>query len=164
MNIPVQLPSKNKAKSKSQSQARKLWNENGFPRPLGWRMPFVDFPSFDAMFHDEEVSWIPRSDCSETDKEIKIKIDIPNVDPEKISVEVDDHSLQVSGYTEKEDQEEGETWYRAERSWGEFKRVFSLPNNADADKIKASTKNGTLSITVPKLKSSLRKKIDVEKK
>jgi len=134
--------------------ARRLWSSVMLP---------FELPSFDMLMRDEDMGWIPRADYSETDKELKVMVDIPNVDPKNVSVEVDDHSLVISGTTEEESREEGETWYRSERSWGKFKRVFGLPSNADLKNVKAETKNGTICVRVPKLESDMKRKVTVER-
>ena len=95
-------------------------------------------------------SWWPKADISETDKDIKIKMNVPGVDPEKINIEADANTLVISGSTEKENEEKGENWYRAERESGEFRRAFELPNGCDVENIDANAKHGSLMITIPK--------------
>lgn len=107
-------------------------------------------------------SWWPKTDISETDKEFKLKLNVPNVNPNKINIEADDNSLIISGATEKEERTEGENWYRAERETGEFRRVFDLPSGVDTENIKASAKHGTLTVTLPKKPEAQKKKVTVD--
>lgn len=109
-----------------------------------------------------EKEWAPKIDVSETEKEMKIKVNIPNVDPNKITVEVDEDTLIISGKTEEEKKEEGETFYKIEREEGEFKRVCWLPSSVDIDKIEANSKNGTLFITIPKKAQTSKKRIPIK--
>jgi len=106
--------------------------------------------------------WWPKADISETDKEFRVKLNVPNVDPSKINIEVDANTLTVSGATEKEEKEEGENWYRIERESGEFRRVFDLPSGCDINNISAQSKHGTLLITIPKKPEAQKKKIEVK--
>jgi len=127
--------------------------------------PLFKLPSvFNQSFFDRNTAgaWWPKVDISETNKEIKIKMNVPGVDPEKINIEADANTLVISGSTEKEEEEKGENWYRAERESGEFRRAFELPNGCDIENIKANSKYGLIMITIPKKKEAQKKKIDVK--
>lgn len=106
--------------------------------------------------------WSPKVDISETKNEYKIQMNVPGVEPDKVEVELDGKTLTVSGRTESEKEEEGETWYRMERESGEFRRSFELPQECDTDKIEASGKNGKLKIVIPKKPGEPTKKISVK--
>jgi len=95
--------------------------------------------------------WTPRVDISETDSVVKVKVDIPSVDPEKVQIELEGHTLTLSGKTENEKEESGEHWYRVERESGQFIRSLVLPKNVDLDRAKAVIKHGTVTIEIPKL-------------
>lgn len=125
-----------------------------------FRMPSI----FGQSLMDRGTSggWWPKADISETDKGIKIKINVPGVDPEKINIEADANTLVISGSVEKEEEQQGENWYRAERETGEFRRAFELPNGCDTDRIDASAKHGSLTITIPKKPEAQKKKISVK--
>jgi HSP20 family protein len=58
--------------------------------------------------------------------------------------------------------DEGPKYWISERSVGEFRRNFSFPARVDQDAVKASLKNGVLSIVVPKAKGGKNKKITIE--
>lgn len=106
--------------------------------------------------------WFPKMDVSETPSKIKVKMNVPDVDPQNISIEVDtDNCLTVSGSTIKESKEEGETSYYEEREEGNFSRTISLPHGVDVDKIQAFDKNGTMTIIIPKTKPEPKKKIPI---
>ena len=106
--------------------------------------------------------WWPKADVSETDKDVKIKINVPGVDPEKINIEADSNALVISGSTEREEEKKGENWYRLERESGEFRRSFELPSGCDVDAIQAVTKNGALQIVIPKKPEAQKKKVSVK--
>lgn len=127
--------------------------------------PWFRTPSlFNQSLFDRGSSgaWWPKADISETDKEIKIKMNVPGVDPEKISIEADSNTLVISGSTEKDEEEKGENWYRAERESGEFRRAFELPNGCDAENIEANSKHGSIMIVIPKKEEAQKKKIDIK--
>lgn len=107
----------------------------------------------------------PRVDVEETDSEIKVTANVPGIDPKDINVEVGDDYISLSGKIEKEDKEERKgKVYRYEREYGEFRREFALPARVKKDDIVAKSKNGVLTITLPKSEEEIKKrvKIDVE--
>lgn len=107
----------------------------------------------------------PRVDVEETDKDIVVTANVPGLDPKDVNVEVGDDYLSLSGKVEKEhkDEKKGKV-YRYEREYGEFRREFSLPARVNKDGIVAKSKNGVLTITMPKSEEEIRKrvKIDIE--
>lgn len=162
MDIPVKTHQNEQKSSTSKgllnTSLQDLWQKR-FLEPFNWRIPMES-----SLMEMEEGDFLPRADYFETDKDLKIRMDVPNVDPDDLSIEVDDHNLFISGHTEHEEHEEGETWYRAERAWGNFKRIFNLPNNLDLEHIQAESHNGTVSIQIPKKKSIPKKRISIAKK
>ncbi len=108
------------------------------------------------------AGWIPKADISETEKEIRIKMNLPGVDSDDVNIEIDDNTLMISGSTQEEKEEKGEHWYRSEREYGEFRRIFELPTGADVEQVSAKAKNGVLRITIPKKPEAQTKKISVD--
>lgn len=106
----------------------------------------------------------PKVDVEETEYEIRVTANIPGIDAENIDVEVGDDYLSLSGKIEKEDKSEDRhgKMYRYEREFGEFRREFSLPARVNKDGIVAKSRNGVLSITLPKSQDELKKKVKIE--
>ncbi len=92
----------------------------------------------------------PRVDIKETDKEIHITAELPGVEEKDIDVSVSGDTVTIKGEKHEEKEEKGEDRHRIERSYGAFRRSFSLPCEIDADKAGASFKKGVLSLTLPK--------------
>ena len=136
-----------------QNAVSRLFDDSWFKFPSLFNQPILDTTIGDG--------WWPKVDISDTDKEIKIKMDVPSVDPNDITIEADANTLTISGRTEKEDEQQGENWYRMERETGEFRRSFDLPLGCDVDNISASTKHGTLNIIIPKKPEAQKKKINI---
>lgn len=111
------------------------------------------------------VMGFPKVDITETEKEIVVTANVPGVSSEDISVEVSDGILTISGQANKEHKEEDKNkrYYRYERESGSFSRSFSLPTKVDEENIEAETKNGVLSVKLPKIKEE-KKKIQVKVK
>lgn len=78
-----------------------------------------------------------------------LSMEIPGVDPDQISLEVREETLVIAG--EKAcPHDAGATRLAAERVFGAFRRMWALPEDADADAISATAKNGVLTVTVPR--------------
>jgi HSP20 family protein len=106
--------------------------------------------------------WSPSIDISESDSELVVSAEVPGVRPEDIDIEIDDSRLVVSGEKKQENEEKGDNYYRVERSYGSFRRVFSLPQNVDSSSVKASSKDGVLRIRIPKSAVAEQKKVEIE--
>jgi HSP20 family protein len=105
----------------------------------------------------------PKVDVEEMDSEIRVTANVPGIDPSNISVEVGDDYLSLSGKIEKEDKEEKKgKVYRYEREYGEFRREFALPARVKKDDIVAKSKNGVLTITLPKSEEEMKKRVKIE--
>src|SRR5919197_4224891 len=81
-------------------------------------------------------NWIPTADVWETDNEIVYAFDLPGIPEDKISVELDDNALTVSGERERSEEVSGERFYRFERRFGSFSRTIGLPQGTDESSIK----------------------------
>jgi HSP20 family protein len=110
------------------------------------------------------AAWAPRVDIEETDKEFQVKADLPGVDPKDVDVQVQDNVLTVRGSKEEKKEEKKKNFHRVERFSGQFYRAIALPAGADADKMTATSANGTITITVPKKAEVQPKKIAVQPK
>lgn len=106
--------------------------------------------------------WTPRVDISETDNEFMIKAEIPEVNKEDVKVSVDNGVITIQGERKQEKEEKGKKFHRVERYYGSFVRSFTLPDNIDATKIKASFKDGMLNLQVPKTGEARPKAIEVK--
>ncbi len=92
----------------------------------------------------------PTLDLGATDKEYTITVEIPGVDEKDVRLEIVNDTLTISGEKKQEKEEKEKNYYRMERSYGSFRRVLSLPEDADQDKVKATFKNGVLTVTMPR--------------
>ena len=96
------------------------------------------------------AEWSPSVDIGENDQEFIVKAELPEVRKEDIKVNVDDGTLSISGARRAEKQEKGLRYHRVERAYGRFTRSFSLPDEADAEKITSEFKEGILTVHLPK--------------
>ena len=106
--------------------------------------------------------WAPTVDIYETEDELVLKADIPDVDLKDIDVRVENQTLTISGQRKFEQQEKGKGYHRIERSYGNFVRSFAVPNSFDTEKIAATYKNGVLTVGLPKKEAAKPRQIKVE--
>ena len=103
----------------------------------------TNMPAFPA-------AWMPRTDIRETEKEYILDISLPGVKKEDVKVDVKDNVLTVTGEKKSEKEEKGKTWLRRESSYGSFLRSFELPEGLHTEDVKASCKDGVLTLTMRK--------------
>jgi HSP20 family protein len=120
------------------------------------------FESWPFRLSAEDRPWAPTADVSETAKEIVVKAELPGMDAKDIEVSVQGDILTVRGERRQEKEEKGENFHRVERSYGSFSRSIQLPAEVDANKVKATYKDGILKLNMPKTKAAAVKKIAVK--
>lgn len=106
--------------------------------------------------------WTPRVDISETDSELIIKADIPDVKKEDVKVSIEEGVLTIQGEKKQEREESGKKYHRVERFYGNFSRSFTLPSYVNEAKIEALFKNGVLQLHIPKTAQSMHKNIEIK--
>jgi HSP20 family protein len=94
--------------------------------------------------------FIPSMDLAETETHYVLKADLPGVEEDDVSIELDENVLTVSGERKAEHEEKKEGYHRVERSFGQFRRSLTLPDGVDADAIAATFDKGVLEIRIPK--------------
>jgi len=100
-------------------------------------------------------------DLYEKDDHFMIKAELPGVDKKDIKIDLQDRILTLSGERTYDNEVKEENYYRRERSYGKFQRVFTLPADVDSDKIRAEFKDGVLQIEVPKPEEKKAKQVTV---
>ena len=130
-----------------------------------------DFPSGLRVFQDslsrllsEPTSrpWSPAVDIFETENELILKADVPEVDPKQVAIQMENGTLTLKGERKFDEQKNGRGFHRIERGYGSFVRAFSLPDTVDPEKVKADYKSGVLTITLPKKEVAKPRTVNVE--
>lgn len=133
---------------------------------------FEDFPAGLRLLQDsvsrlfsEPASrpWSPAVDIYETENELVLKADVPDMDPKQIGIQLENGTLTLKGERKFEQEKNGQKgFHRIERSYGSFVRAFSLPETVDGEKVKAEYTNGVLTVTLPKKEVAKPRTINVE--
>ncbi len=103
----------------------------------------------DRLTHEESPGFSPAADVSEDDKNILIEMDLPGMNKQDISISYKDDILTVKG-TREIGTDESQHYIRKERQIGSFSRSFPVPGGVESGAIKATFKEGVLTITLPK--------------
>lgn len=109
-------------------------------------------------------TWAPKCDIFETETEIIVKAELPDVKKEDINVGIENNMLTIRGERKFEEETRRENYHRVERSYGEFRRSFTLPEFADPEKVSATYKDGILRVTIARkaeVKSTLPRQVEV---
>jgi len=96
------------------------------------------------------TEWQPFMDVSETKEALTARLEVPGIDVKEIQILLQNGVLTVQGDKKKELEEKDEKFYRMERTHGAFVRALRLPVPVDGAKVKATFKNGVLTILMPK--------------
>ena len=111
----------------------------GFPN----RMGSGEIPSLAV------ADWSPEVDISEDDRGYLLKADLPEMKKDDVRVTVEDGILSVSGERKTEKEDHKKKFHRIERSFGTFRRSFTLPEDADSTKVTAEFRDGVLKVHLP---------------
>ena len=127
-------------------------------------LPFEMFRSFAPTFdtHWPFATWTPLCDIFETEKEIVLKMELPEMRKEDVHVTLENNVLTLRGERKFEETVNRENYHRIERKYGEFMRIFTLPAFVEGSKAVAQFKNGMLTVTLPKNKEALPRQIEVK--
>ena len=120
--------------------------------------------AFSRMLTEPQANrpWSPAVDIYETENDLVLKADLPDVDAKNVDVRVENQTLTIAGERKFENQDKTQGFHRIERSYGNFTRSFAVPNSFDTGKIAASFKNGVLSVTLPKKEAAKPRQIKIE--
>lgn len=108
---------------------------------------------------------VPRVEIKEKDKKYIIKAEVPGMTEDDINVTLRENSLILEGERKSESEKEEKGFFSSEFSYGRFYRAIPLDEDVNADKVKASYKNGILTVELEKVESAIHnaKKIPILK-
>lgn len=108
------------------------------------------------------MAWGPRLDMSETKDSLVVKAELPGLEAKDLDISVSGNTLTIKGEKKQEKEEKDEHHHMIERSYGAFSRIVELPAPVAADKIKATFKNGVLTIALPKTEEAKRRAVSIK--
>lgn len=110
----------------------------------------------------ESVGWTPACDIYEDDEGVTLRFELAGVEPKDVDIRFENGVLTLRGERKLEKEEKRENYHRVERSYGTFTRSFTLPGTVDAEKVRAESKNGVLTVSLPKKAEAKPRSIQVK--
>ena len=135
-----------------------------FLNPATCVLPFDMFRSFAPAFGKKSpfTPWTPRCDIYETDREMVLKMELPEIPKEDIHVTLENNVLTLRGERRFEETVDRENYHRIERKYGEFMRIFTLPSFVEGSKVVAEFKEGMLTVTLSKHVAAISRQTEVK--
>src|SRR5258706_14245287 len=139
------------------------WDQSRVLTPLQEQVIrlFEDNSTRDRSVHADLATWAPPVDIYETENELVIKADLPDLDGKDIDVRAQNNLLTIRGERKFEKDINEDNYLRVERAYGPFTRSFSLPNTVNSESVRAEYRNGVLSLYLAKLEESKPKQIKI---
>jgi len=122
---------------------------------------FEDNSTRERPGHADLATWAPPVDIYETENELVIKADLPDLEHKDIDVRIENNSLTIRGERKFEKDVNEDNYLRIERAYGPFTRSFSLPNTVSSENIRAEYRNGVLTLHMAKREESKPKQIKI---
>jgi HSP20 family protein len=121
------------------------------------------FPTPGSSIRSMAGAAFPVLNVGTTPTSVEVQALAPGLDPSKLEITVDRGLLVIAGERQSELPKEGErtSVYANERFTGPFRRVVSLPEDADPARVEANYRDGVLRVSVAKRESSLPRRIEV---
>jgi len=110
----------------------------------------------------EEIMGMPSIDLSETKDTVTVTADLPGISPEDLNITLTEDRLTIRGKKAEESVDEDPYYHRVERRFGSFSRALRLPCKVRKEDVKATYKDGTLRIEMPKCTPDKPHKVKVE--
>lgn len=132
--------------------------ESSFGFPLFNRLSheldamFSRFGMERPLFETPSAVWMPEMEMSTKDNELHVKVDVPGMKKDDITLEVTEDHLILRGERKQEKEEKKEGFFRTERTYGSFYRAVPLPEGVKPDLAKAIMHDGVLEISMPMAK------------
>ncbi|MFA6716669.1 MAG: Hsp20/alpha crystallin family protein [Victivallales bacterium] len=137
----------------------------------GYYNPFLDLQKqmndlFGTFFDDSSSllaapdkcgAFTPKFEISETDKGIDVSAEMPGMEEKDIDISIENNILSIAGEKRFEEEKKEKNYHLTERSYGSFKRSFSLPDGIAVDKVGAKFNNGVLTMHLPKTEEAKKK-------
>jgi len=130
-----------------QTQMNRLFND------------FVGQPTSSGL---AERVWAPAADMYETKNEVVISAELPGLSEKDIHLSITGDLLTIQGERQWSDEAQNASHYRRERRFGKFERTFSLPMPVESGQIKATYRDGVLTVKLPKVEEIKPKEIKIE--
>ena len=107
-------------------------------------------------------AWLPPVDMHETKDDLVLNVELPGVSEKDVTVSITGDLLSIKGERRWNDEAKDRQYLHTERVYGQFERLVQLPMAVQADKVKASYRDGVLQITLPKAEEFKPREIEID--
>lgn len=136
-------------------------------------IPWKPFSDLERFFDDDD--WMmpvfsksrmsmPAIDVYETNKQVIVEADLPNIEPEKVDISLESGVLKISGKQEEKKEEKDKGYWKKEIRRGAFERIIKLPAPVKEDAVDAIYEKGILKIVMPKSETKPSSKVKIKVK
>src|ERR1051326_1835491 len=120
--------------------------------------------TFSRVFDEGELgnrTWNPAVDIYETDHNLVLKVELPEVDPKDVEARVENGILYLKGERKFSGEVNHENYHHIERAYGTFMRSFQLPSSVNTEQVTAEYAKGVLTLPLPKREEAKPKTIKI---
>ena len=141
-------------------QANKIWKHSPFTFEFhsGYLDPLEEFnriqDEINSSFKDHYRNFSSDTDIEEYKKNYVVRLQSPDIEKSKINIEANGNSLIISGEHNTQRKEDNKNGFYRQESFGSFRRVIPLPEDANTNKLSTKYEDGALVITIPKASTS----------
>jgi HSP20 family protein len=116
--------------------------------------------------YNDTTLWAPQVNVAETADELVFTAELPGMTQDQVSIELEQNVLTISGEKteERTEGDEERKYHLWERTYGSFRRAFTLPRPVNADDAAARFENGVLEIRLPKAPDAKGRRIEISKR
>jgi HSP20 family protein len=124
------------------------------------------FDETGARSYNGTTVWAPQVNVAETADELVFTAELPGMSRDQVNIELEQNVLTISGekVEERTEGEEERKYHLWERTFGSFRRAFTLPRPVNAEDVTARFENGILEIRLPKAPEAKGRKIEISKR
>jgi HSP20 family protein len=120
------------------------------------------FFGYSPTFGMPDETWVPAADMFETRDEVVVAVELPGLSEKDINLSITGDTLIIRGERREPESSDENTPYRRERWYGKFQRSFLLPTLVETDRIKATYRDGVLTVSLPKAEEIRPREIKIE--
>ena len=106
-------------------------------------------------------SWSPALDLYHDKDNLLVKVELPGMKKEDITLSLHDDLLTITGERRRDETQSGKSSLRNERFHGRFERTINMPTQVDGTRVSASYENGILTVTLPKAEAAKPRQIEI---
>jgi len=124
---------------------------------------FMDWPNPARLLRreEEEQFYFPYFDLREEEDDYVLTADLPGVKKEDLDITATEDRIILKGEHKEETEESDKGYFHKERYFGSFQRSIALPGGIRSEEVKASLKDGVLTLRLPKIATAKTRHIEI---